>query len=106
MTKRSSANGNGRDTPTSARHPTRAKQKTAAVTQIDATFAVASDGTLLVNVSSLEDCHLEGRPLFIGAKLTEAEVQTAAGRIENAARELQGSICGRLLKQQTPKKPE
>ena len=105
MTKRPKPESSKHSTAPRSR-PARATPESAASTRSEAPFAVASDGTLLINVSSLEGCDFEGRELFIGAKLTASERRTAFKRISHAAHELQSLIGGRLLKPRTANTPE
>ena len=93
-----------------ARKTKRASRKQAAEaapSQNVAPFAVASDGTLLINVSSSDDAldaaHLEGRTLFIGAGLTEEEEQLARAILDNAGHEMRSRIMGALAKRRTGK---
>jgi hypothetical protein len=83
----------------------------AAPPQSLAPFAMASDGTLFINVSSVDDAlaaaHLEGRPVFIGAGLTGDEEQLAREIFDNAGHEMRSRIMGARAKRRVAKeKPE
>ena len=49
-------------------------------------FAVASDGTLLVNVAGQKDVR-HGRRMFVGVPLTAAESRRVLQRLDDAAHE-------------------
>jgi len=75
----------------------------------EAPYAVASDGVMFINVSTigsreidLDEVLLAGRPLFIGAGLTEKEEHLARTILEDASHEMRARIVGAMLK----KRPE
>lgn len=80
-------------TPSAQRHP--------------APLAVATDGTVFINVNvldAIDHADLAGRRLFIGAALTTAESQTAREILDNAGHELRAKIAGRLRSLSSRKK--
>ena len=70
----------------------------------DVPFAVASDGTVFVNVTRWEGiaaadillarANLEPGALFIGVRLTDDEIKTLLEAIASATSEAAGWICG------------
>ena len=72
--------------------------KRAAPEILDAPFAVATDGSVLLNVSQLrvggDAQHMLdlarslGRPIFVGVKLTQEEVEQSLVQLDNAAAEI------------------
>ena len=89
-------------------------EKTAEQPRSQAPYAVASDGMMFINVSTvgsreidLDAVLLAGRPLFIGAGLTGKEESLARTILEDASHEMRARIVGAMLKKRPGKeKPE